>query len=207
MSAAVVTVRRRRSSWTIWNRRSARRIRLLCDSLFGLDQPEYVPLWIFEDAEGDIRHHRARGDHLPAKRDGLFERRGHVGRLGVERHPRPCAGEGLSDPSRNAARIAGFRHPVVDRLDHVERPPEQIAVESLELSAVVAEHFEPHHRVHHLPSPFAECEQDDGSNRLLTASCQESAIIRPPRKHYSMSNSLRGMRAKEKDEATAARKQ
>src|SRR5262245_8622259 len=155
MSAAVVTVRRRRSSWTIWNRRSARRIRLLCDSLFGLDQSEHVPFRILEDAEGDIRHHRARGDHLTAKRDGFFERRGYVGGLGVKGHPRTCAGKSLTDASGNSARIAGFRHPVVDRLDHVERPPEQIAVEPLKLSAVVAEHFEPHHWVRHLPSPFA----------------------------------------------------
>ena len=86
---------------------------------------------------------------LPAERHGLFERRRHVGRLGVEGHPRPGAGERLTDPSGDAARVAGLRHAVVDRLDHVERPSEQIAVEPLKLAPVVAEHLEPHDRMCH----------------------------------------------------------
>src|SRR3954463_2732423 len=128
-------VRRRRSSWTIWNRRSARRIRLLWGSRPRLDETERMTFGILENPKDDIRQHGARHHHLAAERLGLLERRGDVGRLGIERPPRRRARVPLSDAADDPARIAGPGDAVVARRGDVERPPEQVAVELPEPAA------------------------------------------------------------------------
>ena len=124
---------------------------------------------IFEDAERHVGHHGPRRHDAAAERLRLVERRGDVRRLDVEGHPRACAGERLTDAARNSTSLSCVGDAVVDRLDHVERPAEKIAVELLQSCAVLAEHIEPHHRVSH------RCLLDErqNSDALLTALWQE----------------------------------
>src|SRR5712692_11581003 len=96
MCAAVVAIRRRRSNWTIWNKRSARRMRLLLLSP-GFDESDRVAFGIFEDAERDVGHLCSGQDDFATQPFHLCERPGDIGGFDIERDPRPCAGVRLAD--------------------------------------------------------------------------------------------------------------
>src|SRR5262249_61121631 len=55
----------------------------------------------------------------------------------------------LADPAADAA-VRPLRHAVAHRVVGVDRPPEEVAVEPLELLAVLAQDLEPRDRVGHL---------------------------------------------------------